>query len=109
MVAPDMKEQFVGATDVNPHEDRDKQNSGSNSDTEGCTDNDDNNVVDGKDGSISDTETEDSNEADNDIKHAAMEEDDEATQQDSDDDDDDEDDGAGGDNDDDDSLDHMHG
>lgn len=83
MVAPDMKEQFVGATDVNPHEDRDKQNSGSNSDTEGCTDNDDNNVVDGKDGSISDTETEDSNEADNDIKHAAMEEDDEATQQDS--------------------------
>ncbi|XP_030929832.1 myosin-6 isoform X1 [Quercus lobata] len=79
IVAPDLKEQFDGAIDDDCDQGREKRGSTSDSDTESCTDNDDDNGVDDKGGSVSDTEG--SDQADIDHKpDDAMDEDDEATQ-----------------------------
>ncbi|GMY09386.1 myosin heavy chain, striated muscle isoform X2 [Fagus crenata] len=80
IVAPDLKEQFGDA--INNVQGREKQGCTSDSDTESCTDNDDDNGVDDKGGSVSDTEG--SGQANEDHKpDDAMDEDDEATQEDS--------------------------
>lgn len=80
IVAPDLKEQFGDA--INNDQGREKQGCTSDSDTESCTDNDDDNGVDDKGGSVSDTEG--SGRANEDHKpDDAMDEDDEATQEDS--------------------------
>ncbi|GLT39511.1 hypothetical protein SLA2020_136970 [Shorea laevis] len=83
IVAPDLKEQFVGATQDFDQQ-REKQGSSSDSDTEDCVDSDDDNVVKTLNGSISDAETEASEEAD-DVQQndAPMDEDEEATEGDS--------------------------
>lgn len=83
IVAPDLKEQFGVAMDDDCDRGREKQVSTSNSDTEGCTDSDDHNGENAKGESISDAETEGSDQPDEGQKHGnAMDEDDEATQED---------------------------
>ncbi|XP_021692821.2 uncharacterized protein LOC110673899 isoform X2 [Hevea brasiliensis] len=81
IVAPEMKEQF-GAMDNDCDGGREKQGSTSNSDSEGCTDSDDHDRECAKGKSISDDETEGSDQPDEDQKHYAMDED-EDTQEDS--------------------------
>ncbi|XP_024019022.1 stress response protein NST1 isoform X1 [Morus notabilis] len=56
IVAPDLKEQFGGGMSEDRSEDNDQQG-GSNSDTESCSDNDEEKRADTKGGSISDAET----------------------------------------------------
>ncbi|XP_015584544.2 uncharacterized protein LOC8270655 isoform X3 [Ricinus communis] len=82
IVAPDLKEQF-GAVDDDCAGRREKQGSTSNSDTESCTDSEDRNRKYPKVVSISDTETEGSDQPNEDEKHDAMDEDDEDTEEDS--------------------------
>ncbi|KAJ4845550.1 hypothetical protein Tsubulata_021531 [Turnera subulata] len=84
IVAPDLKEQFSVAIDG--HADGVKeQKSCSSSDTEGCSDTDDDNGEYAKFRTISDVETEGSDQGDKEQKHDAMDDDDddEATQEDS--------------------------
>lgn len=74
IVAPDLKDQFGGAMDDDCDRGRERRGSTSNSDTESCTDN----------GDDDDDAVEDSDQADEDQKpDDAMDEDDEATQDDS--------------------------
>lgn len=85
IVAPDMKEQFAGAVD-NEDCDQEEVKKGfvSNSDTEDCTDNDDDNGMNVIGESGSDSETEGSDRvSENDRPDDKMDEDDEATQEDS--------------------------
>ncbi|XP_057980290.1 uncharacterized protein LOC131166072 isoform X2 [Malania oleifera] len=84
IVAPDLKEQFVGAVGDGCDEWTEKKSSSSDSDTEGDTDNDNSNAVTAEGGSMSDADTEDCDQADGDQNpDDAMDEDDEATQEDS--------------------------
>ncbi|XVF22688.1 hypothetical protein REPUB_Repub12eG0192600 [Reevesia pubescens] len=85
IVAPDLKEQFGGATADDFDQQSKQQSSTSDSDTEDCADtDDDNNKVGAKSGSISDAETEGSDQVDEDQKHNdVMDEDDETTGEDS--------------------------
>ncbi|KAG6734202.1 hypothetical protein I3842_01G262200 [Carya illinoinensis] len=83
IVAPDLKGQFGSSMDNDCDQGRENQGSASDSDTESCTDDDDC-EVDVKGISISDAETVDSDQAEEDHKpDDAMNEDDEATQEDS--------------------------
>ncbi|KAG8653644.1 hypothetical protein MANES_05G044000v8 [Manihot esculenta] len=84
IVAPDMKEQFR-AVDNDCDGRREKEGSTSNSDTEGCADSDDNVPECAKGESISDYETEGSDQPDEDKKHDAMDnmDEDDDTQEDS--------------------------
>ncbi|KAG2729587.1 hypothetical protein I3843_01G252700 [Carya illinoinensis] len=83
IVAPDLKGQFGSSMDNDCDQGRENQGSASDSDTESCTDDDDC-EVDVKGISISDAETVDSDQAEEDHKpDDAMDEDDEATQEDS--------------------------
>ncbi|MBA0688712.1 hypothetical protein Goari_006481 [Gossypium aridum] len=80
IVAPDLKEQFLGATTDDLDQQRTKQSFISDSDTEDCTDSNDenNNEVAAKSGSISDAETEGSSEqANEDRNHNDVMEEDE--------------------------------
>ncbi|KAB1998818.1 hypothetical protein ES319_D12G116400v1 [Gossypium barbadense] len=80
IVAPDLKEQFLGATADDLDQQRTKQSFISDSDTEDCTDSNDenNNEVAAKSGSISDAETEGSSEqANEDRNHNDVMEEDE--------------------------------
>nr|KJB49345.1 hypothetical protein B456_008G114700 [Gossypium raimondii] len=80
IVAPDLKEQFLGATADDLDRQRTKQSFISDSDTEDCTDSNDenNNEVAAKSGSISDAETEGSSEqANEDRNHNDVMEEDE--------------------------------
>ncbi|KAL5863652.1 hypothetical protein ACOSQ3_001166 [Xanthoceras sorbifolium] len=86
IVAPDLKEQFSGAMvdGFDQEKEKEKKDSISESDTEGCTESDDNNEVDAKGGSYSGADTEGSDQPDeNQNNDDAMDEDDEATQEDS--------------------------
>ncbi|KAK4847729.1 hypothetical protein QYF36_005152 [Acer negundo] len=84
IVAPDLKEQFSAAMDDGFDQEKGKKGSDSDSDTEACSDSDDNNELDAKGGSSSVADTESSDQADeNQKKDDAMDEDDEATQEDS--------------------------
>ncbi|KAF5466941.1 hypothetical protein F2P56_016820 [Juglans regia] len=84
IVAPDLKGQFGSSMGNDYDQGRGNQGSTSDSDTESCTDDDDDCEVDVKGISISDAETVDSDQAEEDHKpDDAMDEDDEATQQDS--------------------------
>ncbi|XVF73377.1 hypothetical protein PTKIN_Ptkin12aG0197100 [Pterospermum kingtungense] len=81
IVAPDLKEQFIGAAASNSDQQGRKHKYTSDSDTEDCADSDDNNEIAAKNGSISDAETVGSDE---DPKHNdVMDEDDETTGEDS--------------------------
>ncbi|KAG6669675.1 hypothetical protein CIPAW_01G260600 [Carya illinoinensis] len=83
IVAPDLKGQFGSSMDNDCDQGRENQGSASDSDTESCTDDDDC-EVDVKGISISDAETVDSDQAEEDHKpDDAMDADDEATQEDS--------------------------
>ncbi|KAK2650521.1 hypothetical protein Ddye_018010 [Dipteronia dyeriana] len=83
IVAPDLKEQFSAAMDGGFDQEKGKKGSDSDSDTEACSDSDDNSELDAKGGSSSVADTE-SNPADENQKNVgAMDEDDEATQEDS--------------------------
>ncbi|TYG89663.1 hypothetical protein ES288_A12G118100v1, partial [Gossypium darwinii] len=80
IVAPDLKEQFLGATTDDLDQQRTKQSFISDSDTEDCTDSNDenNNEVAAKSGSISDAETEGSSkQANEDRNHNDVMEEDE--------------------------------
>ncbi|TYJ04710.1 hypothetical protein E1A91_A12G111200v1, partial [Gossypium mustelinum] len=80
IVAPDLKEQFLGATTDDLDQQRTKQSFISDSDTEDCTDSNDenNNEVAAKSGSISDAETEGSSkQANEDQNHNDVMEEDE--------------------------------
>lgn len=81
IVAPDLKEQFGGGMSEDRSEDNDQQG-GSNSDTESCSDNDEEKRADTKGGSISDAETVGSYQDDENQKlNDAMDEDKEVTQE----------------------------
>ncbi|GAV75682.1 FHA domain-containing protein [Cephalotus follicularis] len=82
IVAPDLKEEFVGVSNGDSDQERDNEGS-SISDTEPCVAREYDNGVDAEGVSVSDTETEGGNPADEDGKNDAVDEDDEATQQDS--------------------------
>ncbi|XP_021279972.1 myosin-9 isoform X2 [Herrania umbratica] len=85
IVAPDLKEQFGGAANDDFDQQRKNLTVNSDSDTEDCVDSDDdNNKAAANSGSISDAETEGSDQADEDQKHNhAMDEDDETSGEDS--------------------------
>ena len=78
IVAPDLREQFGVAVGDDCDREGPRKGFTSNSDTEDCTDNDENTGVNDIGESISDAETEGSEQ-----KDAVMDEDDEATQEDS--------------------------
>ncbi|XP_009379272.2 myosin-10 isoform X1 [Pyrus x bretschneideri] len=81
IVAPDLKEQFGGIVDDSCDHAKEKQGSASDSDTESCSDNEEDNRTDAKSGSISDSETEGSERGDEDKKSGdAMDEDDQDTE-----------------------------
>ncbi|KAL5571986.1 hypothetical protein UlMin_021583 [Ulmus minor] len=84
IVAPELREQFSGTMNKDDNQQRGEECSNSDSDTESCSDNDAENLVNAKTGSISDAETEGSDEAvENTILNDAMDEDKEDTQEDS--------------------------
>ena len=84
IVAPDLKEQFGGGMSEDDEQQGGKQSSHSDSDTESCSDNDEEKGIGKKGGSISDEETQDSGRAEEKRKlDNEMDEDEEATQQDS--------------------------
>ncbi|XP_050133332.1 uncharacterized protein LOC126609426 isoform X1 [Malus sylvestris] len=81
IVAPDLKEQFGGIVDDSCDHAKEKQGSASDSDTESCSNNEEDNRTDAKSGSISDSETEGSDRGDEDKKSGdAMDEDDQDTE-----------------------------
>ena len=83
IVAPNLKEQFGGGMSEDDNQQEEKRCSNSDSDTESCTDRDVEKMVNTKVGSVSDSETEGSDQADeNEKKDDAMDEE-EATQEDS--------------------------
>ncbi|XWS77176.1 hypothetical protein CRYUN_Cryun01aG0239100 [Craigia yunnanensis] len=79
IVAPDLKEQFVSAAAAGFDQQGKKHSFISYSDTEDCADSDDNNKVAAKSGSISDAETEGSDQADEYQKHNDVMDDDNET------------------------------
>ena len=69
IVAPDLKEQFIGAAAADFDQQGKKHSFTSDSATEDCADSDDNNKEVAKSGSISDAEIEGSDQAEEDQKH----------------------------------------
>ncbi|XP_059651529.1 uncharacterized protein LOC132299092 isoform X2 [Cornus florida] len=83
IVAPELREQFGGAVVDDCDQEGARKGCVSNSDTEDCTDSDDDNGVNAVGGSISDTETEGSDRAGEQKCDDPMDDVDEATQEDS--------------------------
>ncbi|XP_059458195.1 uncharacterized protein LOC132187779 isoform X2 [Corylus avellana] len=78
IVAPDLKDQFAGAMDDDCDRGRERRDSTSDSDTQSCTANDDDDAVEDSDQADTDKKPDDGMDEDD-----AMDEDDEATQDDS--------------------------
>ncbi|CAL9006916.1 unnamed protein product [Prunus brigantina] len=81
IVAPDLKGQFGGTVDDSDDHGREKEGTASDSDTESCSNNEEDNRTDAKGGSISDSETEGSDQVAEDKKLGdAMDEDEQDTE-----------------------------